>query len=92
MEFSGPQAMEDERDHLILFFKKGFITHFMDGGGGGGTGGGSCSPPRLHNAWFPGFAGCCETINCELIRQKAIHINNHTPSHPSTNYKKCCYI
>lgn len=50
MEFSGPQAMEDERDHLILFFKKGFITHFMDGGGGGGTGGGSCSPPRLHNA------------------------------------------
>lgn len=50
MEFSGPQAMEQMRDYLIVFFKKGFITHYMDGGGGGGTGGGSCSPPRLHNA------------------------------------------
>ena len=49
MEFSGPQAMKEKRDYMMVFFKKGFITHFMDGGGGGGTGGGSCSPPRLHN-------------------------------------------
>ena len=76
MEFSGPQAMKEKRDYMMVFFKKGFITHFMDGGGGGGTGGGSCSPPRLHNVWWRGTVGCCETKNCELIRQKSIHINN----------------
>ena len=42
MEYFGPLIFQ--KDSLILYFKKGFIGHFLDGGGGGGTGRGS-SPP-----------------------------------------------
>jgi len=46
MELLEPLAMEKENS--TLYFKKGFIIHFVVGdtfgGGGGGTGGGSCLP------------------------------------------------